>query len=274
MNFFFTVKYESADDLKKLQQLMDAWEGLYSSFEKDKKDPHIIKIIGEKSSLGVVKSNIKKGAWKGKIEIGDIHNQDKVTQEAVPKVVIYLPCITAEAESGRVTLPKNIPKTVEKKLGDVVGSTFDGWKIVHSKASVAFSFDIGNKIDRQKLIAAIDSGWSTWKVCQATKFSTVEPNEIIEPEEMSEQYTEIRAVVGEKNIPNLENIEGIKFKSSSKNIPLPESFIIYDCAARAENPWKIIHVSDSVDTILYDAEKELLNEKKLKLLIKNFIHGD
>ena len=271
MNFFLTVKYESADDIKKLQRLMEAWEGLYSSYEEDKKNPHIIKIVGEKSGLGIVKANIKRATWKEKVEVGEIKNQEKVTQEAVPKVVIYLPCITAEAESGRVTFSKNIPKTVEKKLENVVGSTFDGWKIVYSKASVGFSFDIGNSIDRQKLIAAIDAGWSTWRVCQATKLSTVEPNEIIEPEEMSEQYTEIRAVVGKENIPNLENIEGIKFKPSSKNIPLPDSFIIYDCAARAENPWKIIQLADSVQTILYDAEKKLLNEEKIKKLIKTFL---
>jgi len=121
------------------------------------------------------------------------------------------------------------------------------------------------------LIAALDAGWSTWRVCQATKFSTVDPNEIIEPEEMREQYTEIRAIVGKKNIPNLEDIEGIKFKPSSKNMPLPESFIIYDCAARAENPWKITQISDSVETIIYDADKELLNEKKIKQLIKKFL---
>ena len=186
-------------------------------------------------------------------------------------MVIYLLCITAEAESGRVRLPKNIPKTVQKKLGNVDGSTFDGWKIAYCKASVGLSFDVGNKIDRKKLIAAIDSGWSTWRVCQNTKFSTVEPNEIIEPEEMSEQYIEIRLVVGTKNIPNIENIEGTKFKPSSKNIPLPENFVIYDCAARAENPWKIIHVADSVETVLYDVEQELLNEKKLKQLIKKVL---
>ena len=67
MDYFFKVKYESADDLKKLQRLMDAWEGLYSSFEKDKRDPNTIKIIGEKTGLGVVKSNIKNGAWNGRI---------------------------------------------------------------------------------------------------------------------------------------------------------------------------------------------------------------
>ena len=271
MDSFFKVKYESADDIKKLQRLMDAWEGLYSSYEKDKKNPFIIKIVGEKSGLGIVKTNIKKATWKEKVEVGEIHNQEKVTQEAVPKVVIYLPCITAEAESGRVTLPNNIPKTIEKKIGNIVGSTFDGWKIVYSKASVGFSFDIGNKIDRQKLIAALDAGWPTWRVCQATKFSTVDPNEIIEPEEMSEQYTEIRAIVGKKYIPNLEDIEGIKFKPSSKNMPLPDSFIIYDCVARAENPWKITQLSDSVETIIYDADKELLNEKKIKQLIEKFL---
>lgn len=136
---------------------------------------------------------------------------------------------------------------------------------------IGFSFDIESKIDRKKLIAAIDSGWSTWKVCQTTKFSTEEPNEIIEPEEMSEQYIEIRIIIGTKNIPNIENIEGTKFKPSSKNIPLPENFVIYDCAARAENPWKIIHVSDGVETVLYDAAEELLNDKKLKQLIKKVL---
>jgi len=54
-------------------------------------------------------------------------------------------------------------------------------------------------------------------------------------------------------------------------MPLPESFIIYDCAARAENPWKITQISDSVETIIYDADKELLNEKKIKQLIKKFL---
>ena len=267
MNYFFVFSSSSDEDAKKLQGLMEFWEGLYTSVDEEGREPHRFKFSGDKSGLVVVRSNIKKARWKTEVVVSDIVEQGQASQSAPPRVIIYIPCIEAVAESGKVTLPNEIPAAIKKRLGNAVGTSLGGWRIVYSKASVGLGFNVGNEVDRKKLLLAINRGWSTWKVCQAPKFSSVAPDEVIAPDESREQYTEIKGLVGDRTVENLEEAEGVKFKASSKATPPPDDFVLYDCTARVEDPWRIIRIADGKETVVYDATKKRLNEKGIKALL-------
>ena len=49
MNYFFVFSSSSDEDAKKLQGLMEFWEGLYTSVDEEGREPHRFKFSGDKS---------------------------------------------------------------------------------------------------------------------------------------------------------------------------------------------------------------------------------
>ena len=93
------------------------------------------------------------------------------------------------------------------------------------------------------------------------------PDEVFYPDESREQYTEIKGVEDGHTVDNLEEAGGVKFKASSKITPPPDGFVIYDCTARAEDPWRIIQLIGGEETVVYDSTDKPLNEKGIKVLL-------
>ena len=280
MGASFLVSFKSETDAKKLKRLLDAWEGLYESFKEEQGNSFSFLICGDKSGLEVVRRNIKGGSWSGDMGLTNISDADKAisnVDKAAPseqtQILINIPCIEASAEGGKISLPKALPAKIKKRIGPDGKTELFGWRVTYNKASIGLVFNVGVQGDRERLISAIAAGWNTWKVCQSPKYSTVQPDEIIPPDDWAEQYIEMKGLIDTEVFDNLEEIQGLKFKVFSKCPPPPDDFVVYDCAARSEDPWMVTLLKDGKESVIYDADKKQINEPGLKKLLLKTLKG-
>ena len=276
MSNSITIEVQSKKDLEKLTYLLsEIWSDFIIGFDvKNATSGKVsaITIWGEPAGLKIVSQNVKSGRWAGKVSHIPAETSKKATTPPVggKELIIYIGCIEEDWETGIVKFPQKIGSDVDKAIRGLAGSETSGWRITYSKGSVGLVFRIDGESSCKNLREALDDGWNNWKICFDLSMSNIRPDDLIAPDDVAAQYSEVVATADNVLHRNVEEIKGLKFFPRQLESERPKSSVLYDFAGRSEDPWKVVLVEQGGETIIYSAEKKRRASSEVRNLLRKY----
>lgn len=259
------------------------WADFITSFDatKDRDGTSAFSINGDPVGLKIVLQNIKKAKWSVSI-IDPVESQKKSKKAPTAnnkgetnKLRIMISAIEQDWESGVVKFPSKPAKSSSwpMELKDCFAKQILGWRINYAKCSIGVVIDLGQLESRKKFRDDLERGWDSWRVMFDHSKSNFSFYDIIDPDDSLIAFSEICVFHEGRIFNNLEEISGIKFlpkKAVSRELERPLDSILYNLGERGEDPWEIIHITESGEKVVYDSSKRTMSTSKLKTLLLDF----
>jgi len=264
------------------EYLKSFWAPFITSFDLviGENNESVFSIQGDPVGLKLVLQNIKKAKWD--ISIIDLSESKKSkktltanNKEKTNKLRIMIPAIEQDWESGVVKFPSKPAKSSSwpKELKDCFAKQIPGWRINYAKCSIGVVVDLGQPESRKKFRDDVELGWGSWQVLFDHSKSNFSFYEIIDPDDSRVTFSEISTVYKNNIFNNLEEIPGIKFlikKSVSLELERPLDSTLYNIGERGEDPWEIVHMTESGEKSVYDSSEKILSTSEIKSLLITF----
>jgi len=277
----------SSADARVATQLEDYlrtfWADFITSFEvtRGEDGTSAFSINGDPVGLKIVLQNIKKAKWS--VSIIDPAESQKKSKKAptandkgkTNKLRIMISAIEQDWELGVIKFPAKPAKSSSWpiELEDCFAKQIPGWRINYAKCSIGIVIDLGQLESRKKFRDDLERGWGSWRVLFDHSKSNFSFCDIIDPDDSLTAFSEICVFHEGRIFNNLEVISGIKFlpkKAVIGELERPLDSILYNLGERGEDPWEIVHITESGEKVVYDSSKRIMSTSKLKTLLLTF----